>query len=422
MIITQDTVPKESFLGRYMAYMHDQETPTVYDFMCGCWALSIALGRDLHVNRPKAPVRFNMYLILVSESGVTRKSTSVRMATDLVRDYISRTSSRLSLVESKMTAGLLQYELYEATRKYGYSHVAISASELAAVFQRSGGSHAMPALLTDLYDCPDARIGGGNVMLIGKEVSMRNVYVSFIAASTPTWLERSVTPSIIQGGFTSRCYFVEGNSRKRSIAWPEERNSNAEREELLRELEGIAGRAKVIEGGRIDVSPSGIQSFRNWYETRLLHKDDFRASFEAREDAHVLRFAGYLCINDGRWFIDANDIRSAIKIVSSIKADGARLFSAANLERKDVKLVDKIRAILISAGAGGISQTDILLNCRPAYKSNQIRSVLSVMHELDLAQKFTIEGAGRPTTLWRGTTYLTNPELYSEVAEKLGMN
>ena len=38
-----------SFIDQYMTWMEEQETPTVYDFMCALWCLSIALGRDVFV-------------------------------------------------------------------------------------------------------------------------------------------------------------------------------------------------------------------------------------------------------------------------------------------------------------------------------------------------------------------------------------
>ena len=134
-----DFIDKDTFIGKYIEYMSGQETPLVYDFMCACWALSIAVGRECYVNRPKAPVRLNMYIILSSDSGVTRKSTSVRVATNIIRDFLTDAESKLILIESKITTGQLQYELYNATKTHGYAHVAISASELAAVLSRSGG-------------------------------------------------------------------------------------------------------------------------------------------------------------------------------------------------------------------------------------------------------------------------------------------
>jgi hypothetical protein len=401
-----------------MKYMSSQETPAIYDLMCACWCLSIAVGRECYVARPKAPVRLNMYLILSSDSGVTRKSTSVRIATNIVRNLLLVTDSKLLLIESKITTGQLQIELFNATKKHGYAHVAISASELAAVLSRSGGLSGLPALLTDLYDCPDTRTGGGTVMM-GGGYNLKNVYASFISASTPSWLMRAVTPAIIEGGFTSRCYFIDGTSRKRSVAWPAEGDDSADRTRLVETLQQIS--SKTADLGKIELSSSAIKRFTKWYGSRPLHRDPYRESFEAREDAHVLRFAAYLTINDNRWFINTHDIETAITIVSRIKQDGMRLFSGTTVSKKDVRLVEKIKTYLIASGTDGASQSEILQSVRPTYKSEQVLSVLSVMHELDLVQKFEVPTDGRPKTVWRATIYMSNHELYSEVVNKLGI-
>lgn len=412
-------LPNDTFLSDYMKYMSQQETPAIYDFMCALWCLSIAVGRECYVDRPRAPVRFNIYCVLSSDSGVTRKSTSVRIATNVVRDYLQSGDSRLLLIESKITTGLLEYELQEATRKHGYAHIAISASELAAVLSRSSGISAMPALLTDLYDCPDARLGGGNSSNRGHHVELKNVYASFIAGSTPTWLQHAVTPAIIEGGFTSRCYFIDGASRKRSVAWPEYDADNDTRSRLKLSLASVNAKATSI--GAIGISNTAKARFSDWYNSRVSHKDAYRSSFEAREDAHVLRIAGLLSINAERWLINMADIENAINVVSRIKYDGMRLFTGTSIDKKDIRLVERLRSSLIAGGQAGTNQTDLTRGLRPQYKSEQVRSVLTVMHELDLVQKFSVETNGRPTTVWRATLYLANDDMYAEVVNKLGI-
>ena len=412
-------LPENTFLHDYMTYMQEQETPSIYDFMCGLWCLSIAVGRETYVDRPRAPVRLNCYIILSSDSGVTRKSTSVRIATNLVRDFLLDTRNRVILVESKITTGLLEYELQEATRKHGHAHVVISASELAAVLSRGNGISGMPALLTDLYDCPDARLGGGNTSNRGHHVELKNVYASFIAGSTPTWLQRAVTPAIIEGGFTSRCYFIDGASRKRSIAWPEHDTNIDQRPRLRDHLRRINEQAASI--GAIGINDAARDRFTKWYNDRVSHKDAYRASFEAREDAHVLRIAGLLCINADRWLINMDDIQNAINTVSRIKYDGQRLFTGTTIDKRDIRLVERVRTNLIASGQKGVNQTELTRAFRPTYKSEQVRNVLAVMHELDLVQKFSVDTSGRPITLWRATMFLANDEMYSQVAEKLGI-
>ena len=186
-----------TFLAQYLEYMAPHETPLVYDLMCGYWCISVALGRDVIVDRPRAPVHLNVYMILVSESGIMRKSTSIRAALGIVRELLEKTNASTLLVESKITMGAMLHELSIHTRQTGRSEVVLVASELAAMLGRGTQIGGVPALLTDLYDCPDQRAGGGSVS--GGTLNFKNVYCAFLAGSTPSWLERAVSPQIIAG-------------------------------------------------------------------------------------------------------------------------------------------------------------------------------------------------------------------------------
>src|SRR5882672_3535035 len=303
-------VPSNTFIANYMEYMSDQETPTVYDLACALWVLSNVLGRSVIVDRPRAPVHLNLYVILVSESGIMRKSTSIRHATSLLRTFYEATANPTQLVESKSTAGAILSELHAQSAEHNQAHMVFFASELAAAFGRGTGIGNLTALLTDLYDCPDVRSGGGS-LAYGKStnVVLKNVYMGFLGGTTPSWLANAVTPTIIEGGFTSRCYFIVGRQRKRSIAWPSESTGDA-RAELLKQLKEIKDASNCY--ARIGISDKGRETFERWYGERVIHKDTDRESFESREDGHVLRLAGLFAANECCWQISGDHIQRAI--------------------------------------------------------------------------------------------------------------
>ena len=157
------SVQSGTFLSDYMTFMEPQETPYAYDFWSGLWLLGLALGRDCVVSRPRAPVYMNWYMLLVAESGVTRKSTSVKFATKIARMFIERMDDEMTLIESKTTPEQLESTLNDLTKDYGYAHVAISISELVTFLGRERYSMQMPGLLTDLYDSPRIRSGPGTI-------------------------------------------------------------------------------------------------------------------------------------------------------------------------------------------------------------------------------------------------------------------
>jgi hypothetical protein len=425
--VTTPYVPKDTFISNYMEYMADQETPAVYDFACACWILSNALGRSVIVDRPRAPVHLNMYVILVSESGIMRKSTSIRHATSMLRQFYDETSSKTMLIESKASAGAITSELHHSSIKNGYAHMVFSVSELAAGFGRAAGVSALTALLTDLYDCPDVRTGGGSLSHGSMhQVNLKDVYMGFLGGTTPSWLASAVTPTIIEGGFTSRCYFVVGRQRKRAIAWPAEAGEayKTARRRLIDQLKELVHESANT--SRIGISDSGLDTFRRWYEARLIHRDIYRESFESREDGHVLRYAGLFAANERHWRINNDHIERAIRTVGNIKSDGTGLFTAANTKELDLKWLRKLRDVLLKAGEVGISRMDLTrtMNAR-GLRTQEMRSTLFIMKELDLVSEREVSfpgQAGRPKTMYHPTIYLQNEAFLQDVTRKLGLD
>ena len=208
--------PEGTFIRNYMNAQHGLETAVAYDFWSACWVLGSALGRSVYVDRPRIPVYMNWYIVVVADTGVTRKTTAVVRARKLLAHVID---DNVTLIESKTTPEKLEYLMGISSEKTGMATVHIAISELVTFLGRERYTMQMPGLLTDLYDCPDVRAGGG---VIGRrEHTLRKVFISFLSASTPSWLMRAINPDVIEGGFTSRVIFVTAERRKRRIAWPD---------------------------------------------------------------------------------------------------------------------------------------------------------------------------------------------------------
>lgn len=404
-------VPQDTLLGDYMQYMDGLETPHAYDFWTGCFILSSAIGRNITIDRGGAPVFLNLFAILVAESGVTRKSTSVRHGTRFVRPL----SDAFELVESKITPELLEERLAKRGVRTGSSAAVISISELVTFLGREKYVSSMPTLLTDLYDSNSIRSGGGSITSGGRD--LQNIFVSFLSASTPSWLVRAVNPDVIEGGFTSRVMFIVCEEPKRRSPWPEPQDELLA-SKISKRLIELRTRAAEIE--KIQISDGGRKTFDRWYRTRTLHRDPFRSSFQSREDAHILRVAAFLCINDDTWHIQHNHILAAIKIVTEVREDGAAIFEGTGTNSKSIIGLEKLRDKLLSAGLNGVKQSELTKACSGYLDARTMRAALDIMHELGMLQQFQdIKiGAGRPTTIWRGTGLLTASNALDRIIEK----
>ena len=413
-MIYKRLVPQDSFLGRYLQYMETQETAYVYDWWCGLWCLSCACQRSCYVDRPRAPVYLNMYVVLVGESGVARKTTSVSVASRLVHPLLRDAS--VGLVDAKCTPERLDEMLMERTLEHGYAHMCITCPELAVILGTESYIATMPVLLTDLYDCPTIRMGGGTVSR--GTVLQENVWVNLLSASTPVWLLKAVNPNVVEGGFTSRTYFIVAHEPKRKIPWPEHGDLTLF-QDMQDDLRIISNEARTH--GHISLNNAGMSRFTEWYTSKPRSLDPFKQTFEAREDAHVLRIAALLCINDGSWTIRRGHISVAIKLINQMKEQSGVIFETAEARSKFASGLDVVRAQLVSAGMDPVLRSQLYNKVRNHLNYNEFTTLLEVLHEIRAIQRFEVRTGerGRPAEWIRGTNLLLARGLGENVLERL---
>jgi len=400
-------VPPDSFIGQYMKYMSYVETAESYDFWCAIWAIGVGCGRTVYVDRPNAPVYLNWYIILAAESGETRKSTAISSIKSILPDTEM-------LLGGKTSPESLELFLHEQTRVNGSAKGTFAVSELVTILGREGYMATMPGLLTDLYDCPSYRNSPGT--LKSGEIIQKDVYVSFLSASTPAWLVTAINPSVIEGGFTSRVIFVVDDTRKRAIAWPEERGDGAS--SLINKC-FTEQCSKAKDTGPIQISLGGLKKFKGWYNNRPTHTDPFLSSFEAREDDHTLRLAACLAINDGVLEIQATHIGTAIRVVSEAKQKANGLFGGDFSSKARITgAITRVREILIDSGTDGIKHSDLQRRVVRHTDAKELRLLINVMHECGMIQIFKMKRG----QMYRATQAIEKFGVTTEVLSKLNLN
>jgi hypothetical protein len=366
-----------------MAYSDSQETAWSFDLLCALWVMSSIVGCGVQVARGSDRLALNLYILLVAPSGVARKSTALGLATRLW-DRCRPPSS--ITINQRLSPERLNEKLATSP------HCAFVASELVSLLGRAGYSHLLPSLLTDVYDCHTP------------------VYPTFLAASTPTWLAKSLTPEVITGGFGSRLLTVTATRPKRTIPWPEERENEQgflERaERLLRACRGsdttltLSGRARTV--------------YVRWYagHTRQLREGDYALAFASRQPDHMLKIAGLLSLNRGHEVIDECDILAAQCIVDTCARAGSSVFGSVEGPRERTRndvtesRITDLLLILERGGTDWVSQATLTQRFAHRLNARGLRNILDAMHDLRMVQRAESTGKGRTTTLWRGTTLL----------------
>src|SRR3954462_5739067 len=133
----------DSLLASYVKLYENVETSEAYDFWSAVWLLFSTIGRKVVVARPHAPVFLNTYVILCAESGITRKSTAVNGAVNMLATHILREDRDIALVQGGTTAEGLDNILSHN------GHAAIVSSELVNLLGKERYNASLPGRLTD---------------------------------------------------------------------------------------------------------------------------------------------------------------------------------------------------------------------------------------------------------------------------------
>jgi hypothetical protein len=69
----------------------------------------------------------NLFVIFVAESGTTRKSTAVRVASKFARSF---SGTDVAFIESRITPEKLEFDLAMQSAEYGHAYATIAIDEL----------------------------------------------------------------------------------------------------------------------------------------------------------------------------------------------------------------------------------------------------------------------------------------------------
>ncbi len=190
---------------------------------------------------------------------------------------------------------------------------------------------------------------------------------------------------------------------------------------IKNELKSIADKSRVVQ--RIQITDTAKKKFSAWYKSREIKRDPFRASFQSREDGHILRVAALLSINDNTWEIQNHHLVMAIRIVIEAREDGASIFEGTGSNNKLVRGVDALRDKLLVAGINGIKQGELTSSMQRYMDAQHVRTALDIMHDLDMVQRFDgiNLGRGRPITMWRAKQSLMAPKALDSVIDQVAL-
>lgn len=332
----------DNWIEAYREFTAGTESPAVFHLWVALSTISSAAQRKISLDMGYFDVHSNMYIILTSPPGRSRKSTALRIGKSMLRglkDY----GQEINFSTQASSAAALIKQLSSISNKEHQSLTAFS-SELGSLLGTKNPE--ITDFLTDIYDCdPD-----WDKQTISRDLEkIQFPWLNLVAATTPQWLGDNLSKTAVEGGFVARSVFVYEDTRL-LVAWPELTKAQIDLKKLLIHDLAVISMNK----GRMKITPEAKEFYKQWYEDpkRLGQNEDSRvASFFEREHIHVLKVAMALSLAaKDKLELQTEEIRAAIDLVNMIKPGLHKAFSAVGrnihstvIEQLRMKILEKGR-------------------------------------------------------------------------------
>lgn len=399
---------KEGLIEAFLKYAENQESPRLYKFWAMIGGIASLLGRRAYINRGYFKLYPNLYILLVSKSGVGRKSS----AAQLVINLLDKTKLPLNVLRGKITPAKLITRLYSAVlnNPSGDAELLIFSREFKVFTKGITTDSSLIEDLTDLYD-------GGVFEYDTKgqgSFQIKKPCINIIAASTPEWLTtggRGNSADVLTGGFGARVVPVSVLVNERKVAWPEV-------EEVNKELE-----AKIVHDciqiynmkGEFKVTPEAKEAYEKWYlrSDEEVQQDLRLQGYFAKKHDLVLKVAMSLSVAESEeMVIEAHHVKGALAALKEIE------FSMTNAYA-GVATSDKSRNIdLLLNGIrekGEVSHTELLNKYRYYMNARELSEALGTLLEGELIRKRVVATATKSKVVY--TLNLIKESELEELAE-----
>src|SRR6267142_316807 len=251
------------WLHSYLDYTEDSESPEKFHLWVGLSLLSAAVKRQVFVTRVKYKLYPNIYVLLVAESGMARKSAAMDIGLPILKEAVLDCPV---IADATTPEGLVKFihrNSLISTRSGKINldgFVMVHADELATLFSHDKIRAAkMGTLLTRCYMCPERY---DHTTARDDTMSIKKPYITLLGATDPLNL-KVIPEDIAIGGLLGRLIMVVSGSRRRGRpTWSDDDpKSNDLRKALINDLNIISQGM-----GEMTKTPAAMALYDQCYE------------------------------------------------------------------------------------------------------------------------------------------------------------
>ena len=232
----------DNWIDRYLEYHENTESAKQFHKWVAMSMIASVLRKKVHLSLGRIKVYPNMYVILVANPGIARKSQSI----DFGIRFLSQIKGIHTSADSITREALLQ-DLEACAEKsplpdggeFRHASMSIISKEFESFLGHKTDNTRMLVLLTDLFDGSDAPWRYRTKQ--SGDSTVPAVFVNLLGATTPDSLAQQLPVSAIGGGLTSRILFIWASNKEKKIPIPTESLELLDlKEKLILDLDRIS--------------------------------------------------------------------------------------------------------------------------------------------------------------------------------------
>lgn len=347
----------KNFLKDYVRLAEQTEIPEIFQFWCGLAALSGALGRRLWIDRGVFTIYPNLYVVLVAGSGRCRKSTSISIASRLLRtieppiNIIAQKITNEALIETLRVIHMEDQKALLRETCEGF----IIASEFSTFLNRKSYESGLGSSLIAFYDCEDPfeyrTRGRGSEML-------RNTCLGLLAGTTIHSIRTAIPMNAVGEGLTSRICFVSVDVAPPPVAITrtskEKKHLHGMLERRLQEVSRIRGEVVLSD----EAEEFHEKLYNEFYESSPFWIDPLMSGYASRRFIHLQKLAMLFMVSEGdELVVQKRHVTFANNILRQSEVDMQKVVRMIASSDQGI-LVDLILSQVTKAGR--ITRTDLL--------------------------------------------------------------
>jgi hypothetical protein len=358
------------FIHDYMEYAREiTDAPSVFHLFCGYHTLGTTLSRSIYFQMGEQKIRTNLYIAILAESSLSRKSTALGIAEGIISDVDADL-----LLPHEITPEALVASLDNRQEPTGTFMLSEFGSLLGSM--KKDYMTGFREILTNLYDCPPLYCR----KTCKDNFEVHNPIISILAASTLAWLVDRIDRKDLESGFLTRFLWIPALPKETIMSIPPPADES-KRRLLVASLNTL----REIQG-EMTLSEEAHSLYDHWYgsyerEASTMEEGrDILGPFYSRLSVYGIKFAMLNEVATSRKLvISEQSMAKALTTIDFLKGELKRLYTEELVFGKFAQI--KNRVLKRIKQTGKISRSD--LSRAIQISSRTLDSVIKTLLEED---------------------------------------